>query len=134
MTTKNKKSTVKDWLIILVVLLDDIAALGLVFLLLWYFKVKIPWPSMVIIGLVAGTFIFILHRAVIPSLHLKKVTGTEAMIGTLGEVVKPLEPQGIVRVNGEYWQAKSTDGNIEAGESVEIVRIEGLKLEVRRKA
>ncbi|OGO21533.1 MAG: hypothetical protein A2144_11440 [Chloroflexi bacterium RBG_16_50_9] len=130
----SKKSTIKDWLIILVALLDDVAVLALVFLVLWYFKVAIPLPVMLIIGVLLGTFIFVLHRAVLPSLRKKKVTGAEGMRGMVGEVVKPLKPEGVIRVGGEYWQAKSLDGDIDVGDGVEIQEIHRLKLWVRRKA
>ena len=40
----------------------------------------------------------------------------------------------VVRVGGEYWQAKSLDGDIETGEDIEILEITRLKLEVRRKS
>ena len=56
------------------------------------------------------------------------------MVGLVGEVVKSLKPDGVIRVSGEYWQAKSLEGDIEAGEDVEIIDIDRLNLEVRRKA
>ena len=39
----------------------------------------------------------------------------------------------VVRVSGEYWQAKCFDGDLETGEEVEIIGINRLKLEVKRK-
>ena len=42
MTTKGEQSTMKAWLVVLIALLDEIAVLAIVFLVLWYFKVKIP--------------------------------------------------------------------------------------------
>jgi membrane-bound ClpP family serine protease len=54
------------------------------------------------------------------------------MIGTQGRVVKPLTPVGTVMVNGEYWRAESVDDNIGVDENVEIVRLEGLVLKVKR--
>jgi membrane-bound ClpP family serine protease len=133
MKAKGEPSTLKLWLIVLIALLDDAAALVLIFLALWYFGVDIPLWAMVLIGLVAGTFIFVLHRAVVPSLRRRKVTGAEGMLGQTGEVARALRPEGTVMVGGEYWQAKSLDGDIDKGEEVEITGIDGLRLEVRRK-
>jgi membrane-bound ClpP family serine protease len=133
MAEKGEPSTIKTWLIVLVALVDDVAALALVFLLLWFLKVEISLPVIIAIGLVLGIFIFILHRAIVPSLRRKRVTGAEGMIGLVGEVVESLTPGGVIRVGGEYWKAKSLDGDIETGEDVEILGIERLKLEVRRK-
>jgi membrane-bound serine protease (ClpP class) len=124
----------KAWLIILIALLDDVAALALVFVLLWFFKVEIPLSALIVIGLVVGSVIFMVNRAVVPSLRRKKAIGAEAMIGMEGIVVASLKPKGIIRVGGEYWQAESLDGDIETGEDVEIVVIDRLKLGVKRKA
>ena len=133
MTDKGETSTIKAWLIVLVALLDEIVVLAIVLLALWYFKVEIPLWAMVVLGLVLGAFAFITHRALVPSLRRKKVTGAEGMIGLTGEVVVSLTPKGVIKVSGEHWQAKCLDEDIEAGEEVEIVRIDRLKLEVRRK-
>lgn len=133
MTRKTEPSSLKPWIIVLVALIDDVAALALVFIILWALDITIPVYLLVIIGVLAGTFIFIVHRAIVPSLRRRKVTGKEGMIGETGEVTKDLAPQGIIKVNDEYWQAKSLDGDIPGGEEVEIVGIDGLKLEVKRK-
>ena len=134
MTMKGKSSDLKPWLIVVIALLDDVVALALVFVALWYFRVEIPIWVIIVIGVVLGTFIFIVHRAIVPSLRRRKVTGAEGMVGLTGEVVKSLKPDGVIRVGGEYWQAKSIEGDIEAGEDVEIIDIDRLNLEVRRKA
>ena len=133
MTKKDEISKGKAWLIILVSLIDDIIILAVVFGALWYFKVKLPLWAMIAIGLVLGAFIFIRTWAVLPSLRRKKITGAEGMIGIVGEVVESLTPKGVIMVGGEYWQAKSLDGDIEIGEEVEIMEINRLKLEVKRK-
>jgi len=123
----------KAWLIILVSLVDDIIILAVLILALWYFKVELPVWAMVLIGLALGAFIFVRTWVVLPSLRRKKVTGAEGMIGMMGEVVESVTPGLVVRVSGEYWQAECPDGDVETGEEVEIVAINRLKLEVRRK-
>ena len=123
----------KAWLVVLIALLDEIVVLAIILLALWYFKVAIPLWAIITIGLVLGAFAFITHRALVPSLRRKKVTGAEGMIGLVGEVVESLTPGLVIRVSGEYWKAKCLDGDIEAGEEVEIVGIDRLKLEVKRK-
>ena len=130
---KREKVTIKDWLIILVALLDDAAVLVLLFLVLWFFKIDIPLWFIIILAILLGTFIFIIHRAIIPSLHRRKTVGAEAMIGLEGEVVESLKPQGVVKVGGEYWKAKSADEEITVGEEVEVLGLSQLTLEVRRK-
>ena len=127
------KKTFKDWLIILVLLLDEAAAVGLVLVVLWFFKISVPLWAAIIGALVLGAFALIVYKMVIPSFHMKKVTGPEGMIGLEGEVVEPLAPAGVVRVAGEYWQAKSVAGDIPAGENVEVLGLNKLVLAVKRK-
>lgn len=127
------KASIKDWLIVLVALLDDAAAVALVVLALWYFGVKLPLWSIIIIGLGLGSLAFIAHRAIIPSLHMKKAAGPETMLGMVGLVVEPLKPKGCIRLGDEYWRARSAEGNIAAGKLVEVLGRRGLTLEVRRR-
>ena len=133
MIKKGEMSRGRAWLIILVSLVDDIIILALVGLVLWYFKVELPLWAMILIGLALGTFIFVRTWVVLPSLRRKKVTGAEGMMGQEGEVVESLTPKGVVKVGGEYWQAECLDGDMETGEEVEVVGINRLKLEVKRK-
>ena len=133
MTKKNGQSDLKPWLIVLVALLDDIAALALVFVILWFFDVRISLTVIIAIGLVLGTFIFIVHRAIVPSLRRRKTTGAEGMVGLTGEVTQALTPKGVIKIGGEYWKARSVEGEIDVDEEVEVTAIKGLELEVRRK-
>jgi membrane-bound serine protease (ClpP class) len=76
-----------------------------------------------IVGLVIGTLVYRSQR--------RRVTGgREGMLGAVGVARQRLDPQGVVLVRGEYWTAIS-DVPAEAGESVEVVAIDGLTLRVR---
>ena len=127
------KRSIKDWLIILVLLLDEAAVLVLLLLILWIIGIEIPLPITIAIALLLGAFVFITHKVIIPSFHKKKVTGSEGMIGLEGEVIEPLTPVGVIRTKGEYWKAKSAGGNIAVGEEVEILAVNGLRLMVKLK-
>ncbi len=129
-----KLETIRDWLIVLASLADDAAVLAVVLLALWFFKVEITLPMIIVIALLLVGFIFLIHKAIIPSLHRKKTTGAEGMVGLEGRVVQPLIPEGVVRTGGECWKAQSVGENIAAGEDVEVMGISGLTLKVRRKA
>jgi membrane-bound ClpP family serine protease len=104
-----------------------------VLLVLSFFNIRIPLWVTVVIALLLGVFAFIVHKVVIPSFHKKRVTGSEGMIGLEGTVIKPLTPFGLIRIEGEYWKAKSIDKNIAVGEEVEILRLNRLTLEVKCK-
>ena len=128
-----KTSGFKTWLIVGVALLDDIAVVAIVILVLRLFDVDIPLGVGIGAGAVVGGLVFVGHLAVVPSLRRRKITGSEGMIGLAGSVTEALRPGGTVKVNDEYWTAKSIDGAIDAGEPVEVVGIKGLTLEVKRK-
>ncbi|USG99199.1 nodulation protein NfeD [Thermococcus argininiproducens] len=85
------------------------------------------------IGALLALFFAFGMAAVIRAHRRKAQTGKEEMIGLSGEVVEPLAPEGMVRIRGELWKAKSKDGTtINIGEKVKVVEMEGLKLIVVR--
>ena len=127
------KRTIKDWLIVGVLLLDEAVALALVLLVLWFLRITVSLPVAIGIALALGTCAFITHKVIIPSFHKKKVTGSEGMIGLEAEVIEPLTPVGLIRVEGEYWKAKSVGEYIAAGDEVEILRVDRLTLVVKLK-
>jgi len=129
-----KKRSIKDWFIILVVLLDEVVVVALVFLVLWLLGIEIPLPVTITVALLLGALVFIMQRAVIPTLHKKRVTGSEGMIGLTGIVIEPLTPMGVIRVSGENWKARAVDENIAVDEEVEILELVGLTLKVGRKS
>jgi hypothetical protein len=51
-------------------------------------------------------------------------------LGYAGKI-EPLAPEGVIKIKDEYWKAKAVDGNINAGETVEIVEVDGLLLKVK---
>ena len=130
---RHMKRTIKDWLIVGVLLLDEAVAVGLVLLVLWALGIEIPLPIAIVAALLLGILVFVTHKAIIPTFHKKRVTGAEGLIGQEGEVVEPLTPVGVIRVEGEYWKAKSVGEDIAVGEEVEILELHGLTLMVKLK-
>jgi len=130
---KPVKRTLKDWCKLLVLLLDEIVIVALVIVVLKVFSIRIPLPVTVVLVLVFGILVFMLNKAVIPCFHWRPVSGWEGMVGARGRVVEPLTPVGTVIVGGERWSAKSIDDDIDVDEEVEIVGLDGLMLEVKRK-
>ena len=87
-------------------------------------------PLLVItVLIIAAIFLFIL-RKLIDARRLPYAAGEESMIGNLGTVREALNPSGMVFVNGALWQATSTGGPLDAGASVRIVGVDGLRLRV----
>jgi membrane-bound serine protease (ClpP class) len=126
-------SGLKAWLLVLVSLLDDAALLAVIFLALWLYHVKITWPIILAVCLAVVAYLVVMHKAVVPALRRRKVTGAEGMIGQTGKVIHPLQPEGMIKIKDEYWEARTVSGNIGADEEVEVLGMDGLVLEVRRK-
>jgi membrane-bound serine protease (ClpP class) len=82
-------------------------------------------------AMVAGYFFFVL-RAVLRARHLPVASGAESLLGREGTAVSDLAPRGTVRVANEDWTAVAELDQIKAGESVEVVAVEGVTLHVRR--
>ena len=61
--------------------------------------------------------------------------GMETLEGSTGEVQEDLEPRGMVLVAGELWSAEAVpeEAPIRRGTRIEVVRLEGLRLIVRKK-
>jgi membrane-bound serine protease (ClpP class) len=51
-------------------------------------------------------------------------TGREELVGQVGVVRTPLDPDGYVLVHGELWHATSESGPIPAGQAVEVTRLD----------
>jgi membrane-bound serine protease (ClpP class) len=113
-------------------LLDELVVLAAIFLLVHFLNIRIPVSVLIVTGVLIIVFVAIIHVRVIPSFHLKKITGKEGMIGLKGRVVQPLTPVGTIYVGGENWNAETDDGYIGNGEDVEIVGIKELLLKVIR--
>ena len=71
--------------------------------------------------------------------HLKKkpadhATNIEALIGAPALTLSIVsENEGLVKLSGETWSARSNKGEIESGARVEVVAIEGATAVVKRK-
>lgn len=62
----------------------------------------------------------------------RSITGAETMVGERGLVVSDCRPSGQVKVRGQLWSARCLDGDAAVGESVIVMAVHGLKLEVAR--
>jgi membrane-bound serine protease (ClpP class) len=84
-------------------------------------------PTIILVGgffVVVSSLAFRAYRA-------KPKVGMEVMIGEMGLVKEPIDPEGLVFVHGEYWRARSSE-KIEPGEKVEVEGAEGLILKVKK--
>ena len=94
--------------------------------------VEISW--VVIVACVAiSTFFFVFLLGLGLKVQRKKpTTGMEGLLGEIGEAFSLLNPEGTIKVHGEFWQAESTSGMINKGERVRVIEIQNLKLRVEQ--
>ena len=91
---------------------------------------QISWGVILpVVALAAGMSLLIVGMGV-RVMRRRPVTGREGMVGLIGVARTALSPQGTILVHGEIWDAQS-DHPLQPGDSVEVVRMEGLKLYVK---
>jgi membrane-bound serine protease (ClpP class) len=80
-----------------------------------------------------GSFVLAVSYLVFRSQRAKSTLGVEGLVGEIGEVRAKLSPKGRIFVHGETWSAEA-DREIEVGEKVRVVRVDGMCLRVTRAA
>lgn len=85
------------------------------------------------VALCGGLIMLSLSMLAARTWRQKPVSGTEGLIGTIGEVRVRIAPRGKVWIHGEYWNAESNE-EIEVGERVQVVEMKDLLLRVRKAA
>ena len=81
---------------------------------------------------VTVSLFFIVVAGIAFRIHLRRsMSGAAGMVGEKGVAYTRLAPEGQVFVHGEYWKAVSEEP-IGPGEPIEVVKVVGLKLLVRR--
>jgi membrane-bound ClpP family serine protease len=94
--------------------------------------VHIPIWILIVVMIGWAAYAIFTFRKGTHALRRKPVSGMLNMVGSRGEVVNPLSPEGVVRIGGELWAAKSAGGEIKLGEEVLVVEQDRLKLTVHR--
>jgi membrane-bound serine protease (ClpP class) len=92
---------------------------------------RVSVPLVIGAGGVTASLFFILLTFVIRGQRRKVEVGREALIGKIGRASTNLDPSGTVQVAGELWSAQVKDTSIRAGDQVEIIGMDGLRLLVK---
>ena len=112
---------------------EEAAIAALILWILPIFGIVLPAWGLWLALVVFAIYSYIMYRIGHPTISYKKVNAPESIIGSTGVVEKVLTPDGIVRVRGELWKARSDDGNLDKGQEVTVSGIDGLKLTVNKK-
>ncbi|RLE12645.1 nodulation protein NfeD [Candidatus Aerophobetes bacterium] len=97
--------------------------------------IHIGWEYILVgVGVTVFLFAFIISYA-IKAQFKKPTTGEGGLVGMVGIARTDLNPSGKVYVHGELWNATNiTPGEIiKKGEKVKVVKLEGMKLIVKKK-
>ncbi|MFN0084770.1 MAG: NfeD family protein [Blastocatellia bacterium] len=92
---------------------------------MWRLPVELIWGLLTVGAVITGFLV----RLAFQSHRTSVKAGTSRMIGQRGKAVMDVAPEGRVFVGGEYWWAYSR-GKIAEGESVRVIGLDGLTLEV----
>ncbi len=118
---------------IISILLEEAALVAIVLWGLPYLGIhNFPLAGLIAVMVVLGAYSVITYRRGSRALRRKPLDGLPYMVGSQGEVVSPLAPEGLVRIKGELWQAESASGRIGTGVEVTVLGQDGLKLVVRK--
>ena len=95
--------------------------------------IHIPLWVLIIVMMAWAAYTVTTYRMGSRALRRKPVHGLTAMLGSEGKIVSSLVPEGLVRIKGELWKAKSASGSMDIGEKVIVVGQDGLELTVRKR-
>jgi len=97
----------------------------LVAVLLWLLPllgVRLP------LGVIIGILITIAVWAMLTYRPIKRVMEKKALSPT----EEKMAPKGLVRIEGETWEAVSSNADIAAGDEISVLQVDGLKLTVQK--
>ncbi|WP_347107515.1 NfeD family protein [Paenarthrobacter sp. S56] len=87
------------------------------------------WLQIVIFSVVSLLMIAFVRPVALKHLHkgpAEQRTNVDRLIGQSALVMEAVSgTSGLVKIGGDVWSARSTDGTIDAGATVQVTRIEG---------
>lgn len=92
----------------------------------------LPVAAIIAAGVILAAFIVFASRKAIAAHRDEPVrTGSEELLGSVGEVRMPLDPEGQIFIQGALWKARATGSDgIGLGNRVRVRAVDGLTLEV----
>jgi membrane-bound serine protease (ClpP class) len=94
-------------------------------------------PALITLGVISAVAFYFITRKVTAAHRDQPVrTGTEEMIGAIGEARSAIAPEGQVFMDGTIWGARLAGGGapVQLGDRVRVEAVEGLTLVVRPEA
>jgi membrane-bound serine protease (ClpP class) len=94
--------------------------------------VRISWSVLITMVALSAVFFAAVITLAVRSQLRKPSTGSEGMIGEIGEAMTDIDPRGKVHIVGELWDARS-DRPVRKGERVVVKRLDGMILVVEQR-
>ena len=111
----------RAFIAIITTLLDEALV---VFIMLWVlpqFDINVPVPVIITVVIIYAAFCVFLYIYGTRVLKKQPVMGFTDMIGMKGEAATDLSPDGMVKIKGEIWRAKSAKGDIKNGMDILVI-------------
>jgi membrane-bound serine protease (ClpP class) len=93
---------------------------------------RISWTVIIPVTFFITAFFLVAISLGIRAQLRKPTTGSEGIIGSIGEALETLDPTGEVRVLGELWNAQSVKQKIHKGEHIRVIGVEDMILTVEK--
>jgi membrane-bound serine protease (ClpP class) len=93
----------------------------------------LPVAAIIAAGVILAAFVIFASRKALAAHREQPVrTGHEELVGDVGEVREPLDPEGQIFIEGALWRARVADGgsSIDLGNRVRVRSVDGLTLVV----
>jgi len=114
-------------------MLEEAILVAAVLWLLPQFNVNIPLWVLAVLMAALAIYSYIMYRVGRSTFLIRPKVAAETVIGNGGKVTKRLAPEGYVKVQGVLWKAKCVESELEVGDEIVVVDIDGLRLIVSPK-
>jgi len=118
-------------LAIVSLILEEAAIAVIVLMGLPRLGINLPLPGLIVVMVLWLVYGVVIYRIGSRALRREPLVSLPDMLGGRGKVVSQLAPEGLVRIKGELWVARSVEKKIDVGKEIIVVEQDGLKLVVR---
>jgi membrane-bound serine protease (ClpP class) len=96
---------------------------------------RVSLPLVIFMGVFIGSIFLVILGFALRAQRRPVITGMESLGNQTGIAVSEFDPSGQVQAAGELWSADAVQGSrkIHKGDQVEVVKVEGLRLKIRKK-
>jgi membrane-bound serine protease (ClpP class) len=96
---------------------------------------RVSPPLVIFAGIFIGSIFAVILGYALRAMRRPVITGMESLLGGIGIALSDFEPAGQVQLASERWSAEAVEDSrkIHRGDTVEVVKVEGLRLKVKKK-